>query len=147
MFWVWANSMQKRAVNRQPGYRAGTRRADTQMFKVQILIHSIYFPDFRIFIKFSHFRFSWKNVNIFLKTKMKCIFGFDQCIWKLLFLSITLVLIAYLNSFNTFPDFLIFIKILTFSDFHEKMSTYFWKRKWNAFSDLINAFESSCSCL
>ena len=57
--------------------------------------------------KFRIFRLSWKNVNIFLKTKMKCIFGFDQCIWKLLLLSVTIVSIVFLDSFNMssgFPD-------------------------------------------
>ena len=58
----------RRAVNRQPGYRARTRRADTQMLKMHIC--SIYFQNFRIFVKISHFQISWKNVNIFLKIKM-----------------------------------------------------------------------------
>ncbi len=39
----------RRAVNRQPGYRAGTRRADTQNLKMNT--YSIYFQNFRIFIK------------------------------------------------------------------------------------------------
>ena len=133
----------RRAVNRQPGYRAGTRRADTQMFKVHTLIHSIYFPDFQIFIKISHFQIFMKKCQHIFENKMKCIFEFDQCIWKLLLLYVTLVSIEYLDSFNILSGFPDFHQNFAFSDY-EKMSIYFWKPKWNAFSDLITAFESSC---
>ena len=44
-----------RAVNRQPGYRAGTRRADTQM----LIMHTW----FNIFLEFPEF--FQKYVNIF----------------------------------------------------------------------------------
>ena len=66
--------------------------------------------------KFCIFRFPWKNVNIILKNQMKIIFGFDQCIWKLLLLSLNVVSIASLNSFNIssgFPD-----------DFHHTFQKY-----------------------
>ena len=56
-FWLnFVLSNVRRTVNRQPGYRARTRRADTQMLKMHTC--SIYFQNFRMFIKISHFQIS-----------------------------------------------------------------------------------------
>ena len=43
-----------------------------------------------------------------------------------------------------FPNF---HKNFAFPDFHEKMSSYFWKLKILSFSDLISSCWSSCWCL
>ena len=49
------------------------------------------FLNSRFLSKFRIFKFLWKNVNIFLKPKMKDTFGFDQRIWKIVLLSVTFV--------------------------------------------------------
>ena len=64
------------------------------------------FTDFHQHFAFSDFH--EKNVSMILKNQMRIIFGFDLCIRKLLLMSLNVVSIVYLDSFNIssgFPDF------------------------------------------
>ena len=108
--WQIASHLEIIRIPMRKASRAGiTLRAISAlrvMFKVSTLIHSIYFPHFRIFIIISQFQIFMKKCQHIFEKQNDMTFEFDQCIWKLVLSSSNVISIVSLDSLNIPSRFL-----------------------------------------